>query len=62
MDEGAKLAQAFGMIKAVDDNTNLDEEQKKRLKKTVANNFKSLSQSAKTYLLNLAQSVSQRVH
>ena len=42
--------------------TNLDEEQKKRLKKTVANNFKSLSQSAKTYLLNLAQSVSQRVH
>ena len=49
------------MIKAVDDNTNLDEEQKKRLKKTVANNFKSLSADAKAYLLNLAQSVAQRV-
>ncbi len=61
LDEGAKLAQAFGMIKAVDDNTNLDEEQKKRLKKTVANNFKSLSADAKAYLLNLAQSVAQRV-
>ncbi|MDY6268385.1 MAG: filamentous hemagglutinin N-terminal domain-containing protein [Selenomonadaceae bacterium] len=60
LDEGAKLAQAYGMIQAVDDNATMSEEEKKALRQMIAKNFRSLSSSVKTYLASVASSAAKR--
>lgn len=60
LDEGAKLAQAYGMIQAVDDNATMSEDEKKALRKMIATNFRSLSSSVKTYLASVAASAAKR--
>jgi len=60
LDEGAKLAQAYGMIQAVDDNASMSEEEKKALRRMIAKNFRSLSSSVKTYLASVAGNAAKR--
>lgn len=60
LDEGAKLAQAYGMIQAVDDNAAMSEEEKKALRRMIAKNFRSLSSGVKTYLASVASSAAKR--
>jgi len=60
LDEGAKLAQAYGMIQAVNDNATMSEDEKKALRKMIASNFRSLSSGVKTYLASVATSAAKR--
>ena len=60
LDEGAKLAQAYGMIQAVNDNATMSEDEKKALRKMIASNFRSLSSGVKTYLASVAASAAKR--
>lgn len=60
LDAGAKTAQAYGMIRAIDDNAQMSEEEKKRLKKLVAQNFRSLSADVRTQLLSIASTAAAR--
>lgn len=60
LDEGAKLAQAYGMIQAVDDDASMSEDEKKALRKAIATNFRSLSSSVKTYLASVAGMAAQK--
>ena len=60
LDEGAKLAQAYGMIQAVNDNATMSEDEKKALRKMIASNFRSLSSGVKTYLSSVAANAAQR--
>ncbi len=61
LDEGAKAAQAVGMMEAIETNNELDEEEKKKLKRAVAYSFKSLSDSTRKYLADVASSAALRV-
>lgn len=54
LDDGAKLAQAFGMISAVWGNQRLTEEEKQELKHAVARSFDALPATARAYLAQLA--------
>ena len=60
MDEGAKLAQAYGMMRAVNENTKMGAEEKAALKGMIASSFKSLSSSVQGYLMSVANSAAQR--
>ena len=60
LDEGAKLAQAYGMIQAVNDNAGMSEDEKKALRKMIATSFRSLSSGVKTYLSSVAANAAQR--
>ena len=60
LDEGAKLAQAYGMIQAVNDNAGMSEDEKKALRKMIATSFRSLSSGVKTYLASVASSAAKR--
>lgn len=60
LDESAKTAQAYGMIRAIDDNGQMSDEEKRRLKKMVARNFRSLSSDIRTHLMSIAQTAAQR--
>lgn len=60
LDEGAKLAQAYGMIQAVNDNAGMSEDEKKALRKMIATSFRSLSSGVKTYLASVAASAAKR--
>ncbi|WP_294158744.1 filamentous hemagglutinin N-terminal domain-containing protein [uncultured Selenomonas sp.] len=60
IDEGAKLAQAYGMIQAVEENRTMSAQEKAALKNMIAGSFRSLSTNVKTYLLSVAQTATAR--
>ena len=60
IDEGAKLAKAYGMIRAVNDNSRMSATEKAALRKMIATNFRSLSSGVKTYLSSVAANAAQR--
>ena len=60
MDEGAKLAQAYGMIQAVQDNGKMSAQEKATIRNMIATSFRSLSKDVRTYLSTVAASAAQR--
>lgn len=60
MDEGAKLAQAYGMIQAVQDNGKMSAQEKATIRDMIATSFRSLSKDVRTYLSTVAASAAQR--
>lgn len=60
MDEGAKLAQAYGMIQAVQDNGKMSAQEKAAVRNMIARSFRSLSKDVRTYLSTVAASAAQR--
>ena len=60
MDEGAKLAQAYGMMRAVNDNQQMGEQEKSALRSMIASSFKSLSTNVQSYLMSVANNAAQR--
>lgn len=60
MDEGAKLAQAYGMIQAVQDNGKMSAQEKAAVRNMIATSFRSLSKDVRTYLSTVAASAAQR--
>ncbi|MCI6232330.1 MAG: filamentous hemagglutinin N-terminal domain-containing protein [Selenomonas sp.] len=60
MDEGAKLAQAYGMIQAVQDNGKMSAQEKATIRNMIATSFRSLSKDVRVYLSTVAASAAQR--
>lgn len=60
MDEGAKLAQAYGMIQAVQDNSKMSAQEKTAVRNMIAKNFRSLSKDVRSYLFSVAGRAAQR--
>ena len=60
MDEGAKLAQAYGMIQAVQDNGKMSAQEKAAVRNMIARSFRSLSKDVRVYLSTVAASAAQR--
>lgn len=60
MDEGAKLARAYGMMRAVNDNQQMGEQEKSALRSMIASSFKSLSTNVQSYLMSVANNAAQR--
>lgn len=60
MDEGAKLAQAYGMIQAVQDNGKMSAQEKATIRNMIATSFHSLSKDVRVYLSTVAASAAQR--
>ena len=60
IDEGAKLAQAYGMMQAIDDSKSIGEAEKAMLRNVVAQSMRSLSATTRDYLSSVAVSAALR--